>query len=190
MDTQWQLETDQRLNALQRQLGATRRLASLLAIAVVALLAWSVYAAVHKPDKLVLEDRGTSLTLAPGELRLQWPNKMSTTLGIDGLWLREEGKSTMHLSTWSLDALLGKTRTSLSVVPDHASLELVSMSKDGHLVSVLAGTNADSAELSVGAPQDHAVTLRANAEEARVVGLGPIPFDLGAQNPITPPPSK
>jgi hypothetical protein len=190
MDTQWQTETDQRLNALQRQLEATRRLASVLAVAVVALVAWSVYGAVHKPTKLVLEDRGTSLTLAPGEVRLQWPNKMSTELGIDGMWLRDEGKGTMHLSSWSLDAMMGKTRTSLSVVPDHASLELVSMSKDGHLVSVLAGTNTDSSELSVGAPSDHAVTLRANAEGARVFGLGPIPFDFGSQHPIAPPPSK
>jgi hypothetical protein len=186
MDTRWQTETDQRLDALQRQLGATRRFASMLAIAVVALLAWSVYSAVHNPTKLVLEDRGTSLTLAPGEVRLQWPNKSSAELGVDGLWVRDEGKGTMHLSSWSLDMMMGKARTSLHVVPDHASLELVSMTKDGHMVSVLAGTNTDTGELSVGAPHDHAVTLRADAEGGHVVGLGSFPFDFGSQHPIVP----
>ena len=47
MDTQWQSETDQALNALRGQLAKVKALNRGLAIVVLALAAWAVYGIVH-----------------------------------------------------------------------------------------------------------------------------------------------
>jgi hypothetical protein len=54
-----------RLDALARQLRTTRSIALVLAVAVAASSAWTIYIAVHKPEKITLSSNAGTLTLSP-----------------------------------------------------------------------------------------------------------------------------
>ena len=84
MDTQWQSETDQALNALRGQLAKARAFNRALAVAVLALAVWTVIGIVHKPTSIVLKGPDGSLKLEPDEISLE-VGTSKTTIELDGI---------------------------------------------------------------------------------------------------------
>jgi hypothetical protein len=188
MDTQWQTETDLRLNALQSQLRSTRQLAVALAVAVVALAAWAVVGIVRKPTKIELTGPDGSLTLEPSEINLK-VGKASFSVDVGGMWLRDEDAKSkrwtgLHAGRVEVSTD-GESMASLNALGDNASFSL--MSSKSSSIATLKSSPTGS-ELTVIAPHDHSVTLTATPTGAKVTGIGATFFGLGDDAPVAPAP--
>lgn len=182
MDDKWQMETDARLNAIQSKLESTRKIAVTLAVLVVALGAWVAYSSASKPKKIVLEDRGSSLTLEPSQVTLKVGGTRSS-LAVDGLWVRDEGagkngkvanKYTNISAGMITTATQDGAMVSMTALEDNADLLMVTH----HAGTAELKATGGSSELRV-AYGSKGVNAEVTSEEAKITGIGKAFFGLG-----------
>lgn len=183
MDTQWQSETDQALNALRGQLAKVRAFNRGLAVAVLALAVWTVIGIVHKPTSIVLAGPDGSLKLDSSEISLQ-VGTSKTTIGLDGIWFNSEDakmKRTTHLEGGDLammaypkSSTVSTSMVELSALDRHAGLMMLANPQS---INLSAGPS--SSEIAVSGPHDKGVTVEATPTSAKVTGIGATFFGIG-----------
>ena len=193
MDTQWQSETDQALNALRGQLAKVRALNRGLAVAVLALAVWTVVGIVHKPTSIVLTGPDGSLTLEPSEISLK-VGTSKARLELDGLWFESEdgqGKRTARLDGGELTMMAypkssteSSSMVQLTALDKHAGLMMLANPQ-----SVNINVGPSSSELAVNAAHDKGVSVEATPTSAKVTGIGATLFGLGDGFSAAPPPA-
>ncbi len=187
MDAQWKAETDARLNALQSQLASTRKLALGLAVLALCLGGYGVAATLRPKKKIVLEGPNGSLTLEPSEINLK-VGSYSTTIGLDGMWVRDRGKLERTTHVGPASARLSTTDGgALSFNASDKTTELSMLvpagGQAGMSVSALYST------VRVSQPNDKGVTMEASPESAKVSGIGTTFFGIG-DGVVLPPPAS
>lgn len=187
MDAQWKAETDARLNALQSQLVSTRKLALGLAVLALCLGGYGVAATLRPPKKIVLEGPNGSLTLEPAEIRLK-VGTYSTTIGLDGMWVRDRGKveRTTHIGPAS--ARMSTTDGgSVSLDASDTTTDVTMLVPSGGQAAM--SVSAMYSTVRVSQPHDKGVTVEATPESAKVSGIGTTFFGIG-DGVVLPPPSS
>jgi hypothetical protein len=183
MDTQWQSETDQALNALRGQLAKVRALNRGLVVAVLALAVWAVIGIVHKPTSIVLKGPDGSLKLEPDEISLE-VGTSKTTIELDGMWFRNKdgaGERTAHLEGGELTMMaypkastVSSSMVELTALDKHVGLTMLANPQ-----SVNINVSESSSELAVNAAHDKGVSVEATPTGAKVTGIGANLFGIG-----------
>jgi hypothetical protein len=167
-----------RLDAIAEQLRSTRKLAALLAVAVVALIAWSVYTNVRKPTTITLSSGDDWLELSPSVIEMH-TGKTSFFVTKGGVSITDKDERAEQYGDTGVKVSNGKAHVWLTVGP-RAALSLDTPEARADLI--VAGGHASLDVLGA----HHEVTLRADKDGAKLEGLG----SAQAPPPAETPPAK